>query len=376
MSEALGARLSDGASFDAVVVGAGPAGAATARWLALQGCSVLLAEGSALDSPRVGETLAPAVQPLLRELGVWERFAALGPLPSWGVRSHWGDSNAQTHEHLLNPYGCGWSVDRRRFDRALIDAAVDAGAALGLATKLVDAEAANDRMRLRFECGGRPVHVSARVAIDATGRAAHLAQRLGAKRRRFDTLVGITTQFGAVGGEGQGYTLIEAAADGWWYSAPLDGERLVVMLMTDGDLCGRARLVAPANWRAQLRDAPATQQRVGAAPALWGPRVFNAMSQRLARAGTAPQWLAVGDAALAVDPASGSGVVRALRTARVGARAALEALQGRAADAVAAYEAERDRECADYLEQRARHYGMESRWHEHPFWQRRVTTFA
>jgi len=58
------------ATFDAAVIGAGPSGSATARWLALWGYRVALVERSRFESPRIGESLAPIVQPLLRDLGV------------------------------------------------------------------------------------------------------------------------------------------------------------------------------------------------------------------------------------------------------------------------------------------------------------------
>ena len=120
-------RSPDDGIFDAAVVGAGPAGSATARWLALRGWRVALLERTRFEAPRIGESLAPNVQEPLRELGLWPEFLALAPLPSWGSRSLWGDAAQQSHSHLLNPYGCGWHVDRRAFDHMLAHAAVAAG---------------------------------------------------------------------------------------------------------------------------------------------------------------------------------------------------------------------------------------------------------
>src|SRR5205809_8033562 len=76
--------------FDVVVVGAGPAGSATALRLSRMGCRVALVERTRFEKPRVGESLSPAVQPLLAELGVWQEFLRLEPLPSYGMRSIWG----------------------------------------------------------------------------------------------------------------------------------------------------------------------------------------------------------------------------------------------------------------------------------------------
>jgi 2-polyprenyl-6-methoxyphenol hydroxylase-like FAD-dependent oxidoreductase len=208
--------------------------------------------------------------------------------------------------------------------------------------------------------------------IDATGRAARLAPWLDAWRFVFDHLVAIVNPFWGVDTACQGYVMVQATMDGWWYTAPVSGEQMMVMLMTDGDLCGRLDLASPAVWHARLRAAEATHRRLSVATALPGPRVRSALSQRLRRRERHRAWLAVGDAALAVDPISGSGVVRALSTARAAAETALMLLDEPAPGVVEAYEADRDGECTAYLEERARYYGMEQRWWESPFWRRRI----
>lgn len=43
---------------------------------------------------------------------------------------------------------------------------------------------------------------------------------------------------------------------------------------------------------------------------------------------------------------------------------------------LAAYESERDREYASYLEERARYYAAEERWASTPFWRRRASGCA
>ena len=61
--------------FDAVVLGAGPAGATAALLLARAGWSVALVEKTAFPRRKVcGEYLSATNLPLLRELGLSERF--------------------------------------------------------------------------------------------------------------------------------------------------------------------------------------------------------------------------------------------------------------------------------------------------------------
>ena len=128
--------------------------------------------------------------------------------------------------------------------------------------------------------------------------------------------------------------MVETAAEGWWYTAPLPGSAMIGMLMTDADLCRRHALAGNTNWQARLRSAPCTAARMRMAPPSTLPRVHPAASHRLLRADDPRPWLAVGDAALAVDPLSGSGVPRALRTAETATRTVSQLLD-RPSDAAA-----------------------------------------
>lgn len=416
---------------DAAIIGAGPAGSTVARLLAQRGCRVALIERTRFNTPRVGESLSPVVRPLLAELGLWHKFMSLDPLASHGTRSVWGEAVSREHSHVVSPYGCGWHIDRLAFDRMLAEAAMAAGAELRCGAALVHCEAAPDsRWLLRFDehntddagaastrveplqsapgshrtstsigtsppgdprnrmiglpgggesrggpngqwSGRRSINMRARVLIDATGRSAHVARLVGARRIMFDRLVAVAVMFGAIEMSREGFVLVETAPEGWWYSAPVPRDRMMAMLMTDGDLCASNKLSVMARWRESLTGAPATSARLAGAT-LWGPRVFSAVSQRLRRNALDSPWLAVGDASLAVDPVSGSGVIRALRSAQAGAGTALAVLSGQTREAIEAYEAECDRDCTTYLHERALYYGMEQRWQTSAFWQRRA----
>lgn len=361
--------------FDVVVAGAGPAGSAAARHLALAGKSVAIVESSTFEGPRIGESLVPEVRPLFAGAGIWERFLATSPIPSYGNCSVWGDAEPRMTSHMTSPWGNGWHVDRLALDRLLVQEAERAGARLfcGQAIRGAVHDAADRRWRLELPA----MPLRAGVLIDATGRSARIATRLGARRHLFDHMVGAAVEFeGVERGEEQGFVLVEAVENGWWYSAPLPGGRMIVTLMTDADLCASASLNSLPAWSRLLCAAPATQARVACAAAPSAPRIFSAVSQRLCRSDVESPWLAIGDAALAVDPVSGGGVVRALRSASEGAQTALAILAGDVAGAVTAFETARDGECSGYLSKRARFYGYEQRWPQSQFWRRRRAATA
>jgi flavin-dependent dehydrogenase len=364
---------------DVAIVGAGPGGSAAAAWLAAAGRRVLLVERSGFERPRAGESLPPGVQASLRELGAWDAFLALAPLPSFGTRAAWGPGAPFVHSHLATPFGQGWHVDRARFDALLATHAESRGARVCRGQRLRACEARPDggwMLRLSPSDGhGDPpasMTVTARFVIDATGRASPLAAALGARHALFDRLVGLAARIEAADAPSQCYTLVETAPDGWWYSAPLPQGGLIALLMIDADLLTPADRHDAARWRRRMASAPETHARCGDGAVAWGPHVFPAMSQRSLRAdrGCERPWLAVGDAALAVDPMTGSGVQRALRTGREAARAADRWLAGDAA-ALRQYEHERDRDCTIYLLERAGVYARETRWPESAFWARR-----
>lgn len=347
---------------DVVVVGAGPAGSATAWHLAHEGCDVVLVERTDFDAPRPGESLLPSVQPLLRQLGAWEAFLALSPQPSLGTRSLWGDEIPQGHSHLASPWSTGWHVDRAQFDQMLAQHARSAGATLITQASPLEVAPTPTGWRLTLSNGDE---VHARALVDATGRGAGIARKLGAERILLDRLVAVGATLPVP--EASGHVLVEAVPDGWWYTAPAGRGQLVTLWMTDADLLDDAGPIAAQR---SITQAPHTRARIGEA-ALGGLTTQPAFSQRTTRSGDLRAWLTVGDAALGVDPISGSGVRRGLAGAVEASRALIATLDGDPT-AIGAYETAQDDACTTYLLERAAVYGQERRWPTAPFWRRRL----
>ena len=351
-------------SFDVVVAGGGPAGAVAALHLSRRGFRVALIEQSAYDNFRVGETLPPEVQRPLVELGVWERFLSSAPLESFGIRSAWETPTARHHDFLYNPYGCGWHVDRARFDAMLASAAADAGAELLLSTHVKSCTMTGDQCRLDVAHDKNNVTFFGRVLVDATGRKALLASRLGAQADVADRLIGAVT-FCKLSEPAQ-WALIEAVEEGWWYSAPLPDGNMVFAYMTDSDLWNADI------WHERMEQAPLTFERAGSRQ-IPPPSMVVSAGSLVRRPVVGANWIATGDAALAFDPLSGQGVLKSVETGTRCAAAIAGYLAGDPS-ALKSYDSWVQETYHAYLSVRRRFYGAVMHWPNSQFWTRRQPT--
>lgn len=357
---------------DAVVVGAGPAGAAFALNLAPLR-RVLVLDRRESPAVRIGESLAPAARRLLTDMGLWEEFLAESHAPCHGGRSVWGGSDPVEADNLRDLDGPGWHLDRGRFDRWLRGVAVRRGAALLVPGQLQGVTRTDGGWRLDVEASGRRLPVRARLLVDAGGRGSPLAKRFGARRQVSDRLVCGWLHGSDTPGRQSGLTSIEAEADGWWYSAPLPGNRRVVAFHTDADL--------PA--AADCRSMAALLARVAAQPFLArvladsgfrpeGESGFCAAHSCGLTPPTGEDWLSVGDAALGFDPLSSQGIFNALYTGLAAAEAADRHLSGDAT-ALPGYRDQLVMIRDAYQRHLRSWYWLERRWPDRAFWNRRLS---
>lgn len=368
----------EGRDAHVAVIGAGPAGTVAARVLAHAGVSVLVLAGPGpiTDRPRepIGEGLPPAVRPLLRQLGILDRVETDGHLQSPGTSSAWGTPELLDVDFVRGPDGPGWHLDRARFDAALQRGCEDAGAAFWRGARLVGSGPhPRARWQLEVDAGHERRRVVATHVIDASGRAGVFARARGAVRVHHDRLVGFArTLLSAPSTDDQdSRTVVEAAPDGWWYTARLPNRRRIVVYLTDaGSPSSRPARTAAGFDRLLAETLHILRTTLGAGYRPVGPpRAYPANSSRLDRV-TGDGWLAAGDTALAFDPLSSLGIFAALHGGLAAAQAVLAL---RAGDDAAAdrYQERLDRSYAAYQRNLDRYYRMETRWAATEFWARR-----
>lgn len=364
---------------DVVVVGGGPAGAAVAAGLA-GSHRVLVVErgaagrGGAARRPRLGETLPGAAARLLRELGVWDAFHAQRHARCHARLSRWGGPQLLVEDGLRDLDGPGWSLDREAFDGLVLSAARSRGAVV-MAGRAAVVGHGERGWSVRVSQGsgdlGRQVH--ARFLVDASGRGSRLLRPFGPAREVADRLVCVWTHL-PVRHTAQGTSYVESAPDGWWFTAPVPGGDRVVAFHTDPDVVDLSGLRAELPHR--IASSCGMSEQVGDSRLDAGtrPRVCAAGASRLASV-AGPDWLAVGDAAMAFDPLSSQGLFHALYTGVTSARAVEQALAG---DAGAMTELARSVEpvWAAYRQTTRHLYGSELRWADRPFWRNRTDRLA
>ena len=234
--------------YDAIVIGAGPAGCAVARLLAAWKHRVLLVDRPGGQSRLLAESIPPSTQKVLAALGTLQAIEDAGFMPWRGNTVWWGDDSPRIE--TFPPAAAGYQVDRARFDALLRRLAEQSGA--DVRTGLVrdvrlagDADADEHAVpSVTIETAGETTHASARFILDCSGRTGSLARR-GLRHAdspaRTVALAGRWTDERGFGGIDHTHTLVASYADGWAWSVATSPSMRHVTVMVDPERTDLAR---------------------------------------------------------------------------------------------------------------------------------------
>jgi geranylgeranyl reductase family protein len=341
-------------TIDVAVVGAGPAGAATAILLAERGWSVTLLDKAAFPRPKIcGEYLSPETARILDRLAVLKAVDQAGAQPLRGMRIVAPDGATLDG---LYPTSGPWrgyrdhalAIPREALDRILVDRAKGLPVDVRLRHRVTGLLRKAGRVAgvTAQDEDGKDIRLSARLVIGADGRASVVASSLGLVRpHHLRRMALIQYVSGLDGPEDRGeiyldppdYAILNPVAPG------LVNLGLVVPLGHARPFAGRLETFFGARLKQLRHLAPRLAgMKVEGRLMAMGPLAYRVGEPRVGGV------MLVGDAAGFYDPFTGEGIHTALRSAELLSETAHAALtrDDLSVGALAAYASARRRELA------------------------------
>lgn len=349
-------------SGDVLIVGAGLAGAAAALCLQRRGYRVILLDKESSAIWKIGETLAPEANYLIKQLGLEVVLQEGAHLKCPGILSSWGNAALSRSDFIFNPNGCAWQVDRALLECACVSAAAEVGATVVRGAPVRKVRRSLNGWKIETPRGT----FNTLFLIDATGRSASVMKQTGINQIPLDRLVSIYVRTCDLSSDGSdARTVIEAVPNGWWYTALTPGGQRTISFQTDVGILKNLQWYSSEWYLGALADTKHLRKVIGNKILTIGftPILTSARSVRLAQF-AGPDWMAIGDAAFARDPLSGKGMTHALAS---GVAAADAFSKQKISNYVEAMEAS----WRLYMKLRLNVYTSERRWLELPFWSSR-----
>jgi flavin-dependent dehydrogenase len=313
-------QASDGAIWDAIVVGAGPAGALAAHQLAVGGARVLLVDRKRFPRSKVcGACLSEPALAVLHSAGLGSLVARQSGIALEELELRFRGRTAR----LVLPGSA--ALSRARLDAALVAAATDGGAVFLEETGAFVAEARDGVRRVLLVQRGKSTETAARVVLVAAGFGRYGPGRgvAGVARIRRGSRVGAGCRVAAAP---------PAYGNGTVYMAVGERGYVGMVRVEDGSLNVAAAFETSFVRRVGTpgRAAMAILAEAGFAPiaaleaARWqGTPPLTRQTRPLA----GERLFLLGDAAGYVEPFTGEGIAWALESARAVAPLALRAIE-------------------------------------------------
>jgi geranylgeranyl reductase family protein len=322
---------------DVLVIGGGPAGAATSYWLAKAGHDVVVVEKKVF--PRVktcGDGLTPRAVHQLDEMGLRDRLTQFHSYDGLRTVAHGMTLELKWPDHPIFP-NYGYVVRRRDLDTMVAEHAVEAGATLiqgAEAVRPILSDGLVTGAVVKHKESGLTEEIHARYVVIADGANSRFGRALGTNRNRgYPQGMAIRGYFSS------------PISDTPWIESALDirdrnGNSLPgygwIFPLGDGEINVGIGLLSTFRDFKSVNTTHILEEFVATAPEYWGISAETATSVptggRLPMGGSVqpkvgPTWIVVGDAAGSINPFNGEGIDYAYETGRMGAALLDESLR-------------------------------------------------
>ncbi|HWD17642.1 MAG TPA: NAD(P)/FAD-dependent oxidoreductase [Verrucomicrobiae bacterium] len=314
------------ASLDALIIGAGPAGSASATVLAQHGHKVLILEREKFPRYHIGESLLPfTFQPLAR-LGMIDKMRGSAFVKKYSVQFVSPSGRASQPFYFYNRYdretvAQTWQVLRSEFDQMLLDNAREKGAQVLEETAVKELIKENGRVvgaRAQTK-GGALTEYRAPITLDCSGKEAFSAVRNQWRQNDpFLNKVAVWTYYkGAQRDEGidAGATTVAYVPEkGWFWYIPQHDDIISVGVVAEGKYLTRDGLKDPREiFNREVEQNQWIKQHLARGQSTGQYRLVSEYTQH-ARHCASEGLILVGDAFAFLDPVFSSGVMLALKS--------------------------------------------------------------
>ena len=322
-------------AIDVFIIGAGPTGSTAGALLAERGLNVYLVERDAFPRFKIGESLLPGGNAILKRLGLWEKMDEAGFIRKYGAEFVSADGSCRVHnvfsQGLVEGLDYAHQVERARFDDLLLQNAIDKGAKLRQPCKVINASLEENRWQLTLETEAGIESVRSTWLLDASGRTAFLGKHLKLTQdsipypKRFAVYNHFEDIPRRTGNE-SGNIIITRLRDGWFWAIPLDERRTSVGVVSTRkrDEWKQPNFTAETFFNQEVARAPFLCDLMAKARPCDEYRVTADYTYSFTDY-AGPQHMLLGDAAGFIDPIFSSGVYLAMRSASMAADTILAA---------------------------------------------------
>ncbi|MDX2197551.1 MAG: NAD(P)/FAD-dependent oxidoreductase [Phycisphaerae bacterium] len=325
-------------TFDAIILGGGPAGATCATILAQHGRRPLILEKATFPRHHIGESLMPGTYEIFDRLGILPRLKNSDFTVKESVQfvnSDGRDSrpyffpDRDPHERSYT-----WQVKRSEFDQMMLDNARDHGAEVLMGAQARRVIFEGDRaVGVVAKVDGQERELRAKVIVDATGQGALLSRQLNIRYpdQKLRNAAIYSYYKGAHRDEGRnaGATLVVSTPnrEGWFWVIPLADDITSIGVVAPPAYLTSGRGDDPeATLAEEIRNCPGVARRLANATRVDKVYVCSDFSYRSERV-SGEGWVLIGDAFGFLDPVYSSGLLLAFKSGEWAADAIHDALK-------------------------------------------------